>query len=238
MRPLRDLPGHKAPIWCVAFSPDGKKALSAGGYPKVKDGGKVEYEDCAVHVWDVAKMQELSRFNGHTSEVKYVTFLPDGRHVLSVALGVNASVSVWEATNPNTDARRLPDEAVRGATAVTSSADGRYLLVGTPRASKLLDLETSQELQTFKGRFGFVSGVALSRDAKYALTTVSSNDGSKTVISMHLWDVATGRELRRYPKHPSQVERLAFTPDGQYILSAYENGTIYVWETGIKPGKP
>jgi WD40 repeat protein len=132
----------------------------------------------------------------------------------------------------------LPDEAVRGATAVTSSADGRYLLVGTPRASKLLDLETSQELQSFKGRFGFVSAVALSRDAKYALTTVSSSDGSKTVISMHLWDVATGRELRRYPKHPSQVERIAFTPDGQYILSTYENGTIYVWETGIKPGKP
>ena len=54
MQPGRELPGgHAAPIWTVAFSPDGKKALSAGGYPKRSSGGMVEYEDCGVRVWEL-----------------------------------------------------------------------------------------------------------------------------------------------------------------------------------------
>ena len=125
------------------------------------------------------------------------------------------------------------------APAVAFSPDGRMLAAsGDPQTSRLWDMETAQEVRSFKGSSGFVGAVALSRDGKYALTAVSAGDSTSKENAMHLWEVATGQELRRYPKHPSRVERVTFSPDGRHILAAYEGGPILVWETAIKPAKP
>src|SRR5262249_58116900 len=58
-RPLRHLPGHKANIWCVEFSADGKRALSAGGSQKPGDAEAPKNQDCAVRVWDMGRVQEI-----------------------------------------------------------------------------------------------------------------------------------------------------------------------------------
>src|SRR5262249_20753193 len=128
-RPLRDLPGHTAPVWCVEFSPDGKKALSGGGTPKPGGDEAAKYVDCAIRVWDIGRVQELCRFNGHSSEVKHVTFLPDGRHVLSAGLGATHSFCIWDTTTGK-EVRRLAERLKQAVFAATSSIDGRYLLFG------------------------------------------------------------------------------------------------------------
>jgi WD40 repeat protein len=104
--------------------------------------------------------------------------------------------------------------------------------------ARLYDVETGQEVRAFKGQVGFINTAVFSRDGKYAATTDLYGDAAKQGSSIHLWDVATGRELRRYPKHPSPPQRLAFTPDGRSLLSAYQDGPIWVWETGLPPAKP
>jgi WD40 repeat protein len=93
-------------------------------------------------------------------------------------------------------------------------------------------------VRQFKGHSAFVTSVTFSRDDKYALTAERQNQGKDAEVAMHLWEVSTGRELRRYPKHPGVIRSIAFTPDGHSVLSGYEDGTILVWETGIPPAKP
>jgi WD40 repeat protein len=182
-------------------------------------------------------MQVIHRFYEHGSDVKHVAFLPDGRHVLSAALGPNPSFISWDATTGK-EVRRLAVAIKQVASAVSSSIDGRYLLIGSGRDARLWDVETDREVRQFKGHRGIVSCVAFSRDRKHALTTDMYNDAGRDGCAMHLWDVATGQELRRYTNHPGQVQRAAFAPDGQHILTAYENGSILVWETGSPSAKP
>jgi WD40 repeat protein len=45
-----------------------------------------------------------------------------------------------------------------------------------------------------------------------------------------VWDVATGRELMTLRGHASFIESVVFSPDGQYILSASDDGTARLWD--------
>src|SRR5205823_4616760 len=70
--------GHTQPVFSVALSPDGQRALSASGQFETHFGKKT-HQDCTVRLWDVATGTELRRFEGHTGVVFRVLFSPDGR---------------------------------------------------------------------------------------------------------------------------------------------------------------
>ena len=71
------------------------------------------------------------------------------------------------------------------------------------------------------------SRAPVSADGKYAASA-----GQDNVIK--LWDVATGKELRRYPiavpvqERGGFVSQLAFTPDGRHLVTANANTTLYL----------
>jgi WD40 repeat protein len=54
----------------VAFSPDGRRAVSAGA-------------DHDVRLWDVATGRQLRTFAGHTGTVWGIAYSPDGRRAFS-----------------------------------------------------------------------------------------------------------------------------------------------------------
>jgi WD40 repeat protein len=53
-----------------------------------------------------------------------------------------------------------------------------------------------------------------------------------------LWDVATGRERRRFAGHRGGVNVVAFTPDGRSVVSGSEDGTGLIWDVSDVRGKP
>ena len=67
---LRRFIGHNDDVVSVAFSPDGRTALSGS-------------DDNTLILWDVASGSELRRFTGHRDDVWSVAFSPDGRTALS-----------------------------------------------------------------------------------------------------------------------------------------------------------
>ncbi len=81
--PCLVLPGHSGDVLALAFSPDGRRALSAG-----RDG--------VIKLWDVVNGVELKTFSGHTQEVLTIAFSPDGRQALSGARG--GELRLWRLT--------------------------------------------------------------------------------------------------------------------------------------------
>jgi WD40 repeat protein/DNA-binding CsgD family transcriptional regulator len=70
---------------------------------------------------------------------------------------------------------------------------------------------------------------------------VFNPDDSSTALSacedgiIALWDVSsisTAKVIRRYDGHAGAVNDVAFSPDGKQFISAYDQGTIILWDTG------
>ncbi|MGO9984443.1 MAG: caspase family protein [Rhodomicrobium sp.] len=92
-RELHSFVGHTKGVESVAFSPDGRYALSGS-------------QDQTLKMWDIASGRELRTFTGHTGSVLTVAFSPDGRYALSG--GADKTLKLWDVsewTQPH-EARR------------------------------------------------------------------------------------------------------------------------------------
>jgi hypothetical protein len=51
--------------------------------------------------------------------------------------------------------------------------------------------------------------------------------------SVHLWDSATGKEVRQVRGHEGPVAFLAFTPDGKTLVSGGGDSTVLLWDLAV-----
>jgi hypothetical protein len=240
---LRRAGRHSSWVWDVAFTLDGKRALSCGvdgirlwevesgkelrrltGHERqvyrvaLSRDGKLALsgsQDNTIRLWDLGTGGELCCFSGHTDEVFSVAFSPDGRQALSCS--ADGTMRLWNSRSGK-ELRRLP-----GAACAVFSPNGTQLLsAGRDGLVRLWDVQTGKELRRFKGHTQEACTVAYSPDGKRVL----SGSEDRTV---RLWEVRTGKELRCLRGHTAGVSRVAFTPDGARALSASYDGTLRLW---------
>jgi WD40 repeat protein len=222
---VRRFEGHRAYVQSVSFSPDGRRALSAGGTWKTE-----EEQDNTVRLWDVSTGQEIRRFEGPTDQNSLdAVFSPDNRLILGAA--ADGVLQLWDADSGKV-VRRFKTRA--GFARVVFTPDGRQILSGGwDRVLHLWDVDTGKELRRFQGHTDRVADVALSADGRRALS--AGEDGT-----VRLWDVDSGKELHNFVGHGNRVHAVAFSPDGRYALSGGRDGTVRLWRLpeSPPPGKP
>jgi len=210
-REVRTMLGRTNRFASVAFSPDGRHALS-GNFK-------------TLSLWDVATGREVRVFKQHWNYVLSVAFSPDGKHALSG--GADSKLRLWNMVTGQ-EARIFGGHTdwVRSA---AFSPDGRYALSGShDKTLRLWDVATGREIRIFKGHTDFVKSVAFSPDGRYALSGSSDR-------SLRLWDVATGREIRNFKGHTDTVRSVFFSPDSKYAVSGADDGSVRIWS--IELGK-
>jgi WD40 repeat protein len=85
-------------------------------------------------------------------------------------------------------------------------------------------VDTGKQVKEFEDRKDWISGIAVSPDGGRAVSGAHNS-------LVHLWDLQTGKELRRFEATDSAV---AFGPDGRHVRSGGNDTKVRLWdaETG------
>jgi WD40 repeat protein/tRNA A-37 threonylcarbamoyl transferase component Bud32 len=216
---VRTFEGHTGPVFSVAVSADGTRALS---------GGKALGLGGEAILWDLATGKDLKHVPGFffTS----VAFTPGDQAAVLAADKVRVvSLKTLKETRTFTDglSRRLPQQAVL-------TADGKAVLYDDEDLTlRMCDLQTGEALGAFKGHsveaLGKFKGqipevsIACSPDGKWVL----SGGLDKRLL---LWDRATGKEVRRQEDPRFTFRSVAFSPDSKWAVTGRGDGLVLVWD--------
>jgi WD40 repeat protein len=207
---MRTLGGHRRPVYGVAFSPDGKRLASSDGELD-RAGGEVK-------VWDPATGRQIRSLDGHRLGVNSVAFSPDGRRLATAS--DDHTVKVWDATTGQV--RRTIQGHKDKVWRATFSPDGRWLATASvDGTTRVWDPNTGREVFPAKEHRNALD-VAFSPDGRWL---ASAGD---TVV--RVWKVTGGREPVNLEGHAAAVWCVAFSPDGERLASASNDGTVRVWE--------
>jgi WD40 repeat protein len=212
-RPCR----HDGAVVAVAFSPDGRKALTGS-------------HDGTARLWDAATGRELPESPlRHGDKVLAVAFGPDGK---AVATGsADTTARLWVATT----GRRLdpPLRHRREVLAVGFSPYGGVLATASSdRTVRLWEATTRERLGDPLLHQGEVTGVAFHPRGKVVVTGATDNIARIwEVADARPWSVVVARKpLGPLLPHQGEVHAVAFSPDGQFILTGSSDRMARLWE--------
>lgn len=249
--------GRFADVWDFQEGKHIGRAPCEGAAALVGDGGWVLIADGREQRLRLVNVREGTEFKDFapkcSSLVSTLVVTPDGKY----ALGTDGSfdVTLWRLPElPAAGPARVPvvyrlptptdlwvrDAAVTpdGATVLTvgdiEHRDASNRAVQPPGgALRVWDPVTGKERRCIRIDGESILAVAVRPDGRRALTAsfLVKRDEPGGPARVRLWDLETGKELRRLDDAPSDAAWLGFSSDGRRALAAGRLGTIRIWDT-------
>ncbi len=229
---------HKKSIYDVAFSPDGNTLIT-------------ESSDKTIRLWNT-KTGNKVKVVDFGDNVDQVLFSPDGNTIATASR--HHSIQLWDAKsgilNKKLDGHAYP------VTGLWFSPDGETLAsTTTDNTIRLWNVKTLQLKSVLTNQFfldknqeqkAYVENVAFSPDGKILASAAGEKNNPSDLLEENyqnlrgsnnilLWDTETGRQVNTLKGHISYVECIAFSPDGQTLVSGSQKGNMHFWH--VRNGK-
>jgi len=207
--PIQALQVFGGSLDAVAFSPDSQQ-LATGG------------RDSAVRLWDVRTSDNAAILAGHSDWISTVVYSPDGTVIASGGRDTN----IWLWNVQTATSLRLIEDHQAEVKAITFTPDGQYLVSGSlDGIVRIEQLGNPDSIQFFENFGGGVWSLAISPDG--TTLAIGSDDGDIWLVG--LWDTS-GAWLTKLAGHDTPVTTMAWSDDGNTLLSGEQNGHIQLWD--------
>jgi WD40 repeat protein len=196
---LHTLQGHTDYIYAVAFSPDNQLAVTGS-------------DDHTLKLWQVSDGSLQATLEGHDDKVKSVAFTPDGHYILSGSY--DKTIRLWNGKTGRFI--KVMARQNRTVDSLSVSLDGTVVLTGWGYGNgdfinNIFSIPSGKSISTFTKHNNAVLATAISPDG----TTAATGGGNDQEI--WLWDVRTGREIKKLVGNGKSVWSVSFSKDGRSI---------------------
>jgi WD40 repeat protein len=213
--------GHDKTVYSAAFSPDGKRIVTASA-------------DKTARLWDAETGKQIGApLVGHEDVVKSAAFSPDGKRIVTAS--ADKTARLWDAETGKQIGAPLAghDRTVYSA---AFSPDGKRIVTASgDHTARLWDAGTGKQIGApLMGHEADVYSAAFSPDGMRIVTA----SADKTA---RLWDAETCKQIgASMVGHEADVWSAAFSPDGKRIVTASADKTARMWdaETGKQISAP
>jgi WD40 repeat protein len=199
------------------------------------DGFLVGRMDSVVETWEVKGKKPLQQWSGKMAYYQFAilpdqeTFVSLGKSDADADVGLR-SLKTGELISEFRVTNETPEKGpIRGGRLFGVSADGKTVIVALrnrdrtiPKPLRVFDAKTNKEVLAF-GDSEIITAVSVSPDGK--VVAVASDDGT-----LALWDGATGERKEWFSTGQWGTRSLVFSPDGAWLYSSGDNGTICGWK--------
>jgi WD40 repeat protein len=203
---IREWNEDKKTCLTAVYSPAGL-LVAAGGEGQI------------VHVWKTDTGEARCHLQQHTGTINAITWLPDGRHLISSAY--DGLALLWDVSAGQV-VREFKHQ--RGVHTHALSRDGKLLATGQSNGQiNLWEVESGQLLYTNNDLKQAVWFVVFNSDGR----RLAAAGADKRVL---VFDVPAKRRIAELTGHSDGVPGLAWLPDSKKLISVSLDRTIRVWE--------
>lgn len=171
--------------------------------------------DGSATIWDAETGQRLLVLKGHAKTVDSVTFSTDGARLLTASADGNAKI--WDLGSRR-ELATLTNHAAALRRAAFSPDGTRILTVSADASITLWDAASFAFLQEFEGSDAIWSPAGPDLAAWHG-------------TQVEVWRAGDDKPKTIFAQHSGGVNRAEFSPDGHWVASSSDDGTVRVWES-------
>lgn len=168
-------------------------------------------------VMDIPSRKRIHELKGHTNLVTAVAVTLDGKYAISASK--DHTLKIWNiqtgemlhTLEGHTDFVNAVSLFPDGTKAISASADKTLIVWNLLNGTIIKSLQHN----------GDPKAVSVTSDGKTAVSCSSNK--------LYVWNIDSTTYNKLEPEEEDQVNDVAITPDGQYIISALQNRKLSVW---------